>query len=186
MNPLYSLDASTIDLCLPVFPWADFRSTKGAVKLHTGLNHQSYLPEFTMVTTGKISGIEVGWTLAFPPGSIIAIDRDYNDYGWFNQLTEKGIFFVTRLKSSAQYRVVNRQDVLKGKGLTCDQTIQFTGEQTVNRCPIPLRRIGYRDPETGKHYIFLTNHFKLAAKTIADIYKTRWQVELFFNGLNRT
>ena len=184
-HPLYSLDASTLDLCLSVFPWADFRSTKGAVKLHVGLNHQGYLPEFVTVTTGKISDVEVGRTLAFPKASLVAIDRGYNDYGWFNQLTEKGIFFITRLKSNAQYRVVCRREVRQDKGLTSDQTIEFTSIQIVKKCPIQLRRVGYRCPETGKHYIFLTNNFKLAARTIADIYKARWQVELFFKWIKQ-
>ena len=184
-NPLYSLDASTIDLCLSVFPWADFRSTKGAIKLHVGLNHDGYLPEFVTVTDGKTSDIEVGRTLEFPTGSMVAIDRGYNDYAWYKQLTEKGIFFVTRLKSNAKTRVVSRRSVLADKGLTSDQSIEFTGTQTANKCPIPLRRIGYRDPETGKHYVFLTNNFKLAAKTIADIYKARWQVELFFKWVKQ-
>ena len=100
-------------------------------------------------------------------------------------MTEKGIFFVTRLKSNAKTRVVNRRAVLSGKGLTSDQTIEFTGTQTAKQCPIRLRRIGYRDPETGKHYVFLSNNFKLAAKTIADIYKARWQVELFFKWIKQ-
>ena len=184
-NPLYSLDASTIDLCLSAFPWADFRTTKGAIKLHVGLNHAGYLPEFVTVTEGKTSDIEVGRTLEFPKGSMVAIDRGYNDYAWYNQLTEKGIFFVTRLKSNAKTRVVSRRPVLSSKGLTSDQTIEFTGVQTAKKCPVQLRRIGYRDPETGKHYIFLTNNFKLAAKTIADIYKARWQVELFFKWIKQ-
>ena len=184
-NPLYSLDASTIDLCLSAFPWADFRSTKGAIKLHAGLNHDGYLPEFVTLTEGKTSDIEIGRTLAFPKGSVVAIDRGYNDCGWYNQLTEKGIFFVTRLKSNADYRVIERREVTANKGLTSDQIIEFTGVQTAKKCPIPLRRIGYRDPETGKHYVFLTNNFNLAAKTIADIYKARWQIELFFKWIKQ-
>jgi hypothetical protein len=184
-NPLYSLDASTIDLCLSAFPWADFRTTKGAIKLHIGLNHAGHLPEFVTITDGKTSDIEAGRALEFPRGSMVAIDRGYNDYAWYNQLTGKGIFFVTRLKSNAQIRVVSRRTVLSSKGLSSDQTIEFTGAQTAKKCPIPLRRIGYRDPETGKHYIFLTNNFKLAAKTIADIYKARWQVELFFKWIKQ-
>ena len=178
-NLLYSLDASTIDLCLGVFPWADFRKKKGAVKLHVGLNHAGYLPELVTITDGKVHDVTVGRTLKFPPGSIVAIDKGYNDYAWYNQLTDKGIFFVTRLKTNARYRTVERRTVLKDKGLSSDQTIEFTGVQTAKKCPIQLRRIGYTDSDTGKHYVFLTNNFKLAAKTIADIYKSRWQVELF-------
>ena len=184
-NPMYSLDASTIDLCLSAFPWADFRTTKGGIKLHVGLNHAGYLPEFVTITDGKTSDIKVGRALEFPKGSMVAIDRGYNDYAWYNQLTENGIFFVTRLKSNAKTRVVSRRPVLSSKGLSSDQTIEFTGAQTAKKCPIQLRRIGYRDPETGKHYIFLTNNFKLAAKTIADIYKARWQVELFFKWIKQ-
>ena len=184
-NPLYSLDASTIDLCLSVFPWADFRTTKGAIKLHVGLNHAGYLPEFMTITEGKTHDVTIGRTLTFPKGSVVAVDRGYNDYGWYKQLTEKGIFFVTRLKSNAKTRVVCRRPVRSGIGLTSDQTIEFTGVQTAKKCPIRLRRIGYRDPETGKHYVFLTNHFKLTAKTIADIYKSRWQIELFFRWIKQ-
>ncbi len=184
-NPLYSLDASTIDLCLSVFPWADFRTTKGAIKLHVGLNHAGYLPEFVTVTEGKNHDVTVGRTLKFPKGSIVAVDKGYNDYAWYKQLTDKGIYFVTRLKTNAKYRTVSRQPVLKSKGLICDQTIEFTGIQTAKKCPVQLRRIAYRDAETGKRYVFLTNNFKLAAKTIADIYKARWQVELFFKWIKQ-
>jgi len=184
-HPLYSLDASTIDLCLSVFPWADFRTTKGAIKLHVGLNHAGYLPEFVTVTEGKKHDVTVGRTLEFPKGSIVAVDKGYNDYAWYKQLTDKGIYFVTRLKTNAKYRTVCRRSVLKSKGLTCDQTIEFTGVQTAKKCPVQLRRIGYRDAETGKRYVFLTNNFKLSAKTIADIYKARWQVELFFKWIKQ-
>ncbi len=184
-NPLYSLDASTINLCLSVFPWANFRTTKSAVKLHVGLNHGGYLPEFVTITEGKTSDIEIGRTLQFPQGSIVAVDRGYCDYGWYNQLTEKNIFFVTRLKSNTKFKVVSRDPVLKYKGLTSDQIIKFTGLKSAKECSIQLRRIGYRDKETGKHYIFLTNNFKLSAKTIADIYKARWQVELFFKWIKQ-
>jgi len=184
-NPLYSLDASTVDLCLSMFPWADFRATKGAIKLHVGLNHNGFLPEFVTVTEGKKHDVIVGRTLKFPKGSIVAIDKGYNDYSWYNQLTVKGIFFVTRLKSNAKYRVVKRQKAMKRKGLTCDQVIEFTGSQTSKKCPAQLRRIGYKDAVTGRHYIFLTNNFKLSAKTIADIYKARWQVELFFKWIKQ-
>jgi hypothetical protein len=102
-NELYSLDASTIDLCLSAFPWAEFRSTKGAVKLHVGLNHRGYLPEFVTITDGKKSDISVGRTLKFPKGSIVAIDKGYNDYAWYKSLTDKGIFFVTQLKRNAKH-----------------------------------------------------------------------------------
>lgn len=184
-NPLYSLDASTIDLCLAAFPWADFRKTKGAVKLHIGLNHAGYLPEFVAITEGKKHDVNVGRMFNFPKGSIVAIDKGYNDYGWYKRLTDKGIFFVTRLKTNAKYQVTDRRSVAKASGLTCDQTIEFTGLQTAKKCPVALRRIGYRDQITGKKYVFLTNNFQLSAKTIADIYKSRWQVELFFKWIKQ-
>jgi putative transposase len=184
-NSLYSLDASTIDLCLSAFPWADFRSTKGAIKLHVGLNHSGYLPEFVTITEGTTSDITAGRMFNFPKGSIVAIDKGYNDYEWYKRLTDNGIFFVTRLKKNAKYRVVARRDVNRNSGLTSDQTIEFTGAQTAKKCPTALRRIGYTDAVSGKHYIFLTNNFKLAAKTIADIYKARWDVELFFKWIKQ-
>jgi len=183
-NKLYSLDATTIDLCLSVFPWAKFRTTKGAVKVHVGLDHDGMLPSFVTVTDGKTHDVTVGRTLALPADSIVVMDRAYTDYAWFNALNGKGIFFVTRQKSNASYRVIERHDVLKDKGLTCNQTIQITGTNA-KKCPISLRRIGYRDPDTGKHYVFLTNNFHLAAKTIADIYKARWQIELFFKYIKQ-
>jgi hypothetical protein len=184
-NPLYSLDASTIDLCLLAFSWADFRSTKGAIKLHVGLNHSGFLPEFVTTTESKTSDITVGRTLNFPKGSIVVIDKGYNDYSWYKQLTERGIFFVTRLKSNAKHRDIARRSIDKNTGLICDQTIEFTGIQTAKKCPINMRRIGYKDAVTGKRYTFLTNNFKLPAKTIADIYKARWQVELFFKWIKK-
>jgi IS4 transposase len=184
-NPLYSLDASTIDLCLSVFPWAEFRTTKGAIKLHVGLNHRGHIPEFVTITDGKVGDVTVGRSIDFPKGSIVAIDRGYNDYAWYKHLTDNEIFFVTRLKSNAKTRVIKSRHVLKAKGLICDETIVFTGLYTAKKCPVPLRRIGYRDPVTGKRYVFLTNNFKLAAKTIADIYKARWDVELFFKWIKQ-
>lgn len=183
-NKLYSLDATTIDLCLSVFPWAKFRTTKGAVKLHIGVNHDGYLPEFVSITDGKCHDITAARTLRLPRGSIVAMDRGYTDYSWYNALNSGGISFVTRQRKNANYRVLNRCDVIKSKGITSDQTIQLTGFKARN-CTVPLRRIGYRDPETGKHYVFLTNNFQLAAKTIAEIYKSRWQIELFFKWIKQ-
>ena len=183
-NKLYSLDASTIDLCLSVFPWAKFRATKGAVKLHVGLDHEGLLPAFVAITDGKTHDITAARALSLPKGSIVVMDRGYNDYAWYNQLNNNGISFVTRLKTNARYRVIERRKALKTKGLTCDQTIQLTGARAKNG-PFRLRLIGYQDANTGIHYTFLTNHFTLAASTIADIYKARWQIELFFKWIKQ-
>ena len=184
-NDLISLDATTIDLCLSVFPWAKFRKTKGAVKLHVGMNHKGCLPEFVTITDGSIHDVSAGREMSFPKGSILAMDRGYTDYKWFEELSEKGIYFVTRLKTNAKYRVVERHVIDSNNGLTSDQVIEFTGYYSSKNCPSRLRRIGYRDPETGKHYVFLTNHFKLSGLTIAKIYKSRWQIELFFKWIKQ-
>lgn len=184
-NRLYSLDASLIQVCLSLFPWAEYIHSKGAVKLHVGLNHAGYLPEFVCITEGNVHEVNIGKRWSIPKGSIVAIDRGYTDYAWFKQLNDKGIFFVTRQKKNADYRVVKRQPVDRQQGLTSDQLIQFKGKQASKDCPIKLRRIGYRDPETGKHYVFLTNHMKLAASTIAEVYRSRWQIELFFKCIKQ-
>ena len=183
-NKLYSLDASTIDLCLSVFPWAKFRTTKGAVKLHVGLDHDGLLPSFLTITDGKVHDITAARAVQLPKGSIVVMDRGYTDYAWYNQLNYRGIFFVTRLRKNASYRVTECRSVIKSKGLTSDQTIQLTGVKASN-CPIALRRIGFKDTETGIQYYFLTNNFKLAASTIAEIYKARWQIELFFKWIKQ-
>lgn len=183
-NKLYSLDASTIDLCLSAFPWAKFRTTKGAVKLHVGLDHDGLLPAFVTITDGKTHDITAARTLALPKGSLVVFDRGYTDYAWYNQLNTHGIFFVTRQRKNARYRVTERRDIDKTKGLLCDQTIQLTGTKA-GECPIALRRIGFRDAETGIRYVFLTNNFQLAAATIAAIYKARWQIELFFKWIKQ-
>ena len=183
-NKLYSLDSTTIDQCLSVFPWAKFRRAKGAVKVHIGLDHDGLLPSFVSISDGKKHDVTVGRVLEFPADSIVVMDRAYTDYTWFKALNDKGIFFVTRQKRNATYRIIERREVIKSKGLTCDQTILITGAKA-KTCPIPLRRIGFRDAETGKHYVFLTNNFHLAAKTIADIYKSRWKIELFFKCIKQ-
>lgn len=178
-NKLYSLDVSTIDLCLSVFPWVRFRTTKGAVKFHVGLDHDGLLPAFMTITDGKSHDITAARSLQLPKASIVVLDCGYNDYTWYNQLNSKGVFFVTRLRKNARYRVTERRHIIKSKGLTSDQTIRFTGTKAGN-CPIALRRIGFKDAATGIQYYFLTNNFDLAASTIAEIYKARWQIELFF------
>jgi putative transposase len=183
-NKLYSLDATTIDLCLEVFPWSHSQQSKGAIKLHVGLDHGGMLPEFVAITDGKTHDITAARALRLPRGSMVVFDKAYIDYQWFNSLNERAILFVTRQKRNARYEVIERRAVDKRKGLTSDQTIQMNGSKSA-RCTIPLRRIGYRDPATGKHFVFLTNDFRLAASTIARIYKARWQVELFFKWIKQ-
>ena len=183
-NKLYSMDATIVSLCLSVFPWANFRRTKGGIRLHTLLDHNGYLPAFMEISDGKKHEIRVAKSLTLPKGSIVAMDRAYTDYTWFASLIYTGVYFITRQKRNATYRTINRKRVNKKQGLTSDQTITII-DSKATQCPHPLRRIGYRDPETGKHYVFLTNHFGLAAKTICDIYKQRWQIELFFKWIKQ-
>jgi len=183
-NKLYSLDASIIDLCLSVFPWATFRKAKGAVKLHLGLDHDGYLPAFVSLKEGR--GHEMSWarTLELPRASIAVFDKAFVDYRWFASLVNKGVFFVTRQKTNACYKVTERRKPNKAKGILCDQTIRLNGIKG-RECPFPLRRIRYKDAETGRVYVFLTNAFHLSARTVADIYKERWQIEIFFKWIKQ-
>lgn len=183
-NKLYSLDSSVVDLCLSMFPWAKFRKTKGGIKLHTLLDHDGYIPAFVHVTDAKVADVTAAKLLKLLPGSMVVMDRGYVDFKLFHQLALNGTFFLTRMKRRMVYKVLERREVDRAEGITSDQTIQFTGTRA-KECPIPLRRIGYRDPETGHHYVFLTNAFDLEAKMIADIYKERWQVELFFKWIKQ-
>jgi len=184
-NKLYSLDASTIDLCLNLFKWAEFRKNKGAVKLHVGLNHSGYLPEFISITDGKTADVTAGRCINFPKNSIVVCDRGYNDYSWYNSLTSNEIIFVTRLKSNAKYEVIKSHQVNRKQSVVSDEVIKFTGPQVSKKCPIKLRLVTYVDRLTNIKYQFLTNHFRLSAKTIANIYKARWQVELFFKWIKQ-
>ena len=142
------------------------------------------LPSFLTITDGKTHDIIAARALQLPKGSIVVMDRGYTDYAWYNHLNSKGIFFVTRQRKNARYRVIERRGVRKSKGLTSDQTVVLTGAKAEN-CQIPLRRIGFKDAETGNRYYFLTNNFKLAASSIAEIYKARWQIELFFKWIKQ-
>jgi len=183
-NKLFSLDATVVSLCLTLFPWAAFRRTKGGIKLHTLLDHDGYLPAFVAVSPAREPDIKKARSLSLPKGSIVVEDLGYTDYAWYAQLTAQKIFFVTRQKRNARYEVLERRKVNYNQGLLSDQTIRLTGAKA-QECPVPLRRITYCDAATGRRYVFLTNHFKLAAKTIADIYKERWQIEIFFRFIKQ-
>jgi putative transposase len=183
-NKLYSLDASVIKLCLTLFPWASYRKAKGGIKLQVLLDHDGYLPAFMTASEARQHEIIKARSLHLPKGSIVAMDLGYIDYAWFRSLTKQGTFFVTRQKKNADYRVVKRQAVDKKSGVTSDQLIELSGPKGA-KCPHPLRRVGYRDPETKKHLVFLTNHFELPAETVADIYKERWQIEIFFRFIKQ-
>lgn len=183
-NRLYSLDASIIDLCLSVFPWATFRKAKGAVKLHVGLDHGGYLPAFVSVTEGKKHELSWAKALKLPKRSFIVFDKAFTDYQWFQNLINRGFFFVTRQKKNACYEVIADRRIDKDSGVISDQTIRLSGAKS-EQCHFPLRRVRYRDRETGKTYVFLTNAMHIDARTVADIYKERWQIELFFKWIKQ-
>lgn len=184
-NKLFSLDASVIELCLSLFDWASFRQTKGAVKLHLLLDHDGYLPTFATVTEGDVHEVNIAWELKLPKGSILAIDMGYTDYALFAKWTLDGIFFVTRQKSNAVYRVVEENRVPQNRNILKDQIIEFTGYQAKKDCPHRLRRIEVWDEEFNRVIVLLTNHLKFGATTVAAIYKDRWQIEIFFKAIKQ-
>jgi len=183
-NKLYSLDATVVSLCLSLFPWASFRRSKAGLKLHTLLDHDGYLPAFVAISPAREHEVNKARSLSLPKGSIVVEDLGYTDYSWYGQLTVQKVFFVTRQKRNAVYEVFERRKVNSSQGVISDQTIRLTGVKALE-CPYPLRRIAYRDSATRKRYVFLTNHFKLSAKTIADIYRERWQIEIFFRWIKQ-
>ena len=176
---LYLLDATVIDLCLSVFPWARFRQAKGAIKLHVGLDGNGYLPEFMNLTDGKTHEINWAKTLKLPRGSMAVFDMGFTDFAWYQTLMNNGVYFVTRLKSNARIKHLHKRPGRKAAGVSVDQTI------LLGSIPTPLRMVCYLDPETGKEYRFLTNADHLDAKTITDLYKERWQIELFFKWIKQ-
>lgn len=183
-NPLSSLDATVIDLCLSLYDWAKFRTTKGAVKLHVKLNHAGYLPTFMVMTPGKVHESTIAPSVPLEPGDVVVFDRGYNDFAWFKTLVDKCVFFVTRLKKKARYKVIERRPVYH-KNIYSDQIIEFTGFYTHKKCPYRLRRIRSKYPKTGKIIVILTNNFSWSANTIALVYKDRWQIELFFKAIKQ-
>lgn len=184
-NTVYALDSTTIDLCLSVFPWARFRKTKGAVKLHTLLDLQGNIPTFIHISDGKLHDVNVLDILIPEPGSFYVMDRGYTDFQRLYILNQLSTFFVIRAKSNLRYRRLYSNPVDESLGLQCDQTIVLTGANAYRHYPEKLRRVKYHDADTNKTLVFLTNDFSLPAYTIAQLYRCRWQVELFFKWIKQ-
>ncbi len=185
-NDLYSIDATTIDLCLSVYDWARFRQRKGAIKLHCQLDHGGHLPVFITVTDGKTHEITaIRDQLAITPDSIYCFDKAYIDYTWLYSIEKQGAFFVTRAKHNMDFRITGQHARTTKSSVLEDCYVEFIGASSFKKYPKKLRWIRFQDPKTGKIYEFLTNNFKLAASTIAAIYKQRWQIELFFKWIKQ-
>jgi hypothetical protein len=184
-NKLLSLDSTTISLCLALFPWAKFRRAKGGVKAHVLLDHDDYLPRYVLITDAKTSDVRVAQWLDLNAGSIVALDRGYNDYALFGKWTERDVFFVTRLKANAVYEVVESAMGPLPRHILADELIRFTGEQAAKDCPHLLRRVVVWDEVNQREIVLLTNLLHFGATTIAAIYKDRWEIELFFKALKQ-
>jgi IS4 transposase len=184
-NKLLSLDSSTISLCLSLFPWAKFRRTKGAVKLHLLLDHDGYLPTYAYISNGKKHDVTIARQVPLSPYSIVAMDRGYNDYQLFAYWTENQIFFVTRLKDNADYTVVEKRSVPANRNILADELIRFNGYHAQKRCPHILRKVVVWDKDQSREIVLLTNHLEFGSTTISAIYKDRWQIELFFKALKQ-
>lgn len=184
-NKLVSLDSTVIDLCIKLFDWAKFRRTKGAIKLHLVLDHEGYLPSFGVISEGKTHDVKVAHTLSFESGMVVVDDRAYNDYRLFAKWTEEEVYFVTRMKENALYKVIESRPVPQNRSVLKDQVIGLTGIDAWEKCPYLLRRVEVYSAEKGEVLVFLTNHFGFGATTIAAIYKDRWQIELFFKAIKQ-
>ena len=184
-NTVYALDSTTIDLCLSLFPWAQFRKQKGAIKLHTLLDLRGNLPSYIQITDGKVHDVNILDDLIPEPGSFYSMDRGYIDFARLYTLTQFCAFFVTRAKTNIQFRRLYSHPVDRSIGLRCDQTILLTGYYSSKGYPDKLRRTSYYDAETEKLLTFLSNNFIIPALTIAQLYKCRWQVELFFRWIKQ-
>jgi hypothetical protein len=184
-NTVYALDATTIDLCLSVFPWAHFQKTKAAIKLHTLLDLRGNIPSFIHISDGKLHDVHALDMLLPEPGAFYIMDRGYIDFERLYTLHTAGAFFVIRSRSNLKFRRRYSHPPDKSTGMLCDQTIILTGVETPRFYPQPLRRIRYHDAATGKTFIFLTNNFVISAQTVANLYRYRWQVELFFKWIKQ-
>ena len=184
-NKLMSLDGSIIDLSVSMYDWAKYRRTKGAIKLHLLLDHDGYLPSFAVVTEGKTSEIKVARTLRFEPGTILAIDRGYNDYEWFRELTQQEVYFVTRMKDKAVFTVIEEVTVPQNRTVVRDQIISFPRLARAGEAPVLFRRVEVWNEEKQEIIVLLSNLLAFGATTIAAIFKDRWKVELFFKALKQ-
>ncbi len=184
-NKLLCLDSTTITLCLSLFPWAKFRRAKGGVKAHVLLDHDDYLPPYVVLTEAKRSDVKLADSFTLNPGSIVAMDRGYNDYALFGRWTAAGIFFVTRIKDDAVFEVVEERTSPQNSNILSDQIIRFTGAKAQTDCPCLLRRVVVWDPDQERAIVLLTNLLEFGATTIAAIYKDRWEIELFFKALKQ-
>ncbi len=180
-----ALDATVVDLCLSLFPWAEFRRTKGALKVHTLFDIQSSIPVFIDITAASVHEVNLLEQLFLEPGTILIMNRGYLDFERLYKLNLKSVQFIIRAKKNLQCRRVYSHNVDKSSGVQCDQTIKLTGYKSQKKYPQYLRIIKYYDPEQDKKLVFLTNNFKLPAKTVADLYKYRWQIELFFKWIKQ-
>ena len=184
-NTVYALDSSTIDLCLSLFDWAAFRSTKAAIKLHTLLDLRGAIPAFIHISDGKLHDVNVLDLLALEAGAFYVMDRGYLDFSRLYTLHQVGAFFVTRAKSPMDARRVYSANTDRVTGVLCDQRVMLNGFYSAKKYPEHLRRIRFKDPESGKRLVFLTNNTALPALTICALYKSRWQVELFFKWIKQ-
>lgn len=184
-NPLLSMDASIIELCLSMFPWAEFHHGKGAAKLHLLLDHDGYLPLFADLTEGKCNELKIAQSISLPKGSIITLDRGYIDYGLFQKWTDEGVSFVTRLKNPSLLEVVKELPTKQRGNILADALVKMTGQRVSKKCTSLLRIVVVWDERNSKVVTFLTNNRNLAASTIAAIYRDRWEVELFFKVLKQ-
>jgi hypothetical protein len=182
---VYALDSTTIDLCLSMFPWADFRKTKAAIKLHTLLDLKGNIPTFIHISDGKLHDVNALDYLQLEAGAYYVMDRGYLDFSRLYSFTKTAAFFVTRSKSNTKFRRLYSHPVDRSTGLICDQTIVLTGTAAPQKYPEKLRRVKFKDLDTGKTLVFLTNNFTLPALTIALLYRSRWQVELFFKWIKQ-
>jgi len=183
-NPLLSLDSTVISVCVSMFDWAAYSKTKGAVKLHLVLNHQGYLPQYAVLSEGKTSDVKVAQQIEFAPGTILAMDRGYEDHQWWRKLSRRGVYFVTRLKDSTGYIILGERAV-PGGAILRDEEIQLASEAQHPE-PMRLRRIEMWVEEKQDTLVFVTNHPRLAASTVAAVYKERWQIELFFKAIKQS